>query len=296
MNGTTPRLSLVVPTVSRAAELTQLLESLLRQEFKDFEIIVVDQNCDERIAPVLASYRPKLDLAHVRTPTKRGVSSGRNDGWRRARGDVILFPDDDCWYPPWFLRKGLEILASTGAELVTGRSADATGRGINGRFESHAHFITRRSIWSAQVEWATFFRRELLQSLGGFDENIGIGGPSYWQAAEGPDLILAALARGRPCYYDPTLYGFHREYNIDDPASGMVRKARDYGRGMGYVMRRHRFGVISLLPRIGRPLAGVFISAITGRYQRIRYFLSVAVGRFEGWIGHVWRSSGTQKS
>ena len=51
MSVSSPRVSLVVSTVNRAGELTRLMDSLLGQEFKDFEILVVDQNCDDRIVP-----------------------------------------------------------------------------------------------------------------------------------------------------------------------------------------------------------------------------------------------------
>ena len=288
MNVSLPRVSLVVSTVNRAEELTQLMDSLLGQEFKDFEILVVDQNRDDRIVPILERYQSQLNVSRVQTLARFGISSGRNDGWRRARGEVILFPDDDCWYPSWFLRKGVELLDTTGAELVSGRFADENGRSINGRFASRARFIDRRSVWIAQSESATFYRRELLEYLGGFDEELGIGSASPWQAAEGPDLILNALKRGYACYYDPALYGFHREYNVDDPTEGMTRRGRMYGRGMGYVLRRHRYGFLALLNWVLRPLVTAFISAICGRIHRVAYSLSVSVGRAEGWAGRLW--------
>ena len=288
MSVSTPGVSLVVSTVNRAGELTRLMDSLLNQEFKDFEILVVDQNCDDRIVPTLEGYQSRLNIRRIQTLARYGISSGRNDGWRRARGDVILFPDDDCWYPLWFLRKGVELLDATGAELVSGRFADEGGRSINGRFSSRAHFITRRSVWIAQSESATFYRRELLDRLGGFDEELGIGSASPWQAAEGPDLILKALKRGYACYYDPSLYGFHREYDVDDPTEGMTRRGRMYGRGMGYVLRRHRYGFLALLNWVLRPLVTAFISAICGRIHRVAYSLSVSVGRAEGWAGRLW--------
>lgn len=288
MSHSFPRVSLVISTVNRAEELTGLLDSLLGQDFKDFEILVIDQNSDDRIVPVLERYQSELDIIRILTSGRTGVSSGRNDGWRRARGDVIVFPDDDCWYPPWFLRRGLQILDLSGAELVSGRFADETGRTINGRFASRAHYITRRSVWIAQAEWVTFHRRGLLERLGGFDEELGIGSSSHWQAAEGPDLILTALDHNCVCYYDPSLYGFHREYDLDNPAGGMARRGRIYGRGMGYVLRRHRFGVLNLLYWASRPLATAFISVFSGRFYRAKYSLSVSVGRIEGWTGRVW--------
>ena len=288
MTATSARISLVVSTVNRADELTRLLDSLLGQEFKDFEILVVDQNRDDRIVPLLECYHSQLKIRRIATPGRHGISSGRNDGWRHARGDVVVFPDDDCWYPSWFLRRGLEVLDATGAELVSGRFADKGGRSINGRFASGAQFITRKSVWITQSESATFYCRELLERLGGFDEELGIGSASPWQAAEGPDLILKALKRGYPCYYDPSLYGFHREYNLDDPTEGMTRRGRMYGRGMGYVLRCHRYGFPTLLHWTLRPLVTAFISAICGRIHRVAYSLSVSVGRAEGWAGRLW--------
>jgi ADP-heptose:LPS heptosyltransferase/glycosyltransferase involved in cell wall biosynthesis len=282
------RVSLVVSTVNRDAELPRLLSSLVDQEFKDFEIIVVDQNSDDRIAPVLKRYERALNISRVATPMRHGVSCGRNDGWRRALANVIVFPDDDCWYPPWFLGKGMELLDATGAELVSGRFADESGRNINGRFASRAQFITRRNVWFTQHEPATFYRRDLLERLGGFDEDLGIGSRSPWQAAEGPDLVLKALQHCCVCYYDPSLYGFHREYDLDDPSAGMTKRGRMYARGMGYVLRRHQFGVLSLLYWASRPLATALFSAIGGTFHRAAHSFFVSLGRLEGFSGRLW--------
>jgi glycosyltransferase involved in cell wall biosynthesis len=278
--------SLVVPTVNRTAELTRLLETLLCQEFKDFEILIVDQNCDDKIVPVLNDYLSQLNIRRIWTPARRGISSAKNDGWRNASGDCMVFADDDCWYPFWFLHKGVELLAATRADLVSGRFADDSGRSINGRYASCAQFITRQSVWITQSEAASFYRRELLERLGGFDEKLGIGSLSPWQAAEGPDFILRALEQGRSCYFDPSLYGFHREFDLDEPA--MPRKGRTYGRGMGYVLRRHKYGTPTLMYWLMRPLVSAFLAAIGGRLHRVRYSFSVFLGRLEGMTGRVW--------
>jgi ADP-heptose:LPS heptosyltransferase/glycosyltransferase involved in cell wall biosynthesis len=264
------------------------MESLLDQEFKDFEVLVVDQNLDDRIVSVLERYQSKLNISRIATPARHGVSSGRNDGWRQARGECIVFPDDDCWYPRWFLRKGLELLDQTGAELISGRSANEKGDTINGRFSRRARRITRQSVWTTQAEWVTFYRRGLLEHLGGFDEELGIGSEVPWQAAEGPDLILKAVHNGCFCYYDPALYGFHQEYDLDDPTGAMEMKGRMYGRGMGYVLRRHECGTLAFIHWASRPLATVLLSIVTGRFHRAAYSLSVSLGRTEGFLGYLW--------
>ena len=271
-----------------------LLRSFVNQEFKDFEILVVDQNRDSRVSSVLVPYERELDIRLIATPTRQGISCGRNDGWRQARGNVIVFPDDDCWYPSWFLRKGIELLDSTVADLVSGRFADEVGRSINGRFASRAQRITRRNVWLTQSESASFYSRELLERLGGFDEELGVGSFSPWQAAEGPDLILKSLERRFVGYYDPSLYGFHHEYDLDDPSGRMKKRGRMYARGMGYVLRRHRFGIFSLLHWASRPLLTALVAAIRGKSYRARYALSVALGRLEGWTGRLWTNEKKQ--
>jgi glycosyltransferase involved in cell wall biosynthesis len=272
------------------------MDSLLAQDFQDFEILVVDQNHDDRVIPLLEGYRSKVAVKRVHTPGRHGVSAGRNDGWRQARGQVIVFPDDDCWYPPWFLRKGVELVDRTGAGFVSGRSTDEKGRSINGRFSRYAQRITSWSVWTAQAEWVTFNRRELLERLGGFDEELGIGSTVPWQAAEGPDLLLKALQHGYFCYYDPELYGFHPEFDLDDPAAGMKKKGRAYGRGMGHVLRRHGFGVLCLLHWASRPLIGALVWLGAGRLHRAAYLLSVSVGRLEGYTGRLLAVGGPRRT
>ena len=54
------------------------MENLLCQEFKDFEILVVDQNCDDKIVPVLNDYLSRLKIRRIWTPARRGISSAKN--------------------------------------------------------------------------------------------------------------------------------------------------------------------------------------------------------------------------
>lgn len=288
MTDKSPQVSLVVATLGRTIELARLFESLLNQDFEDFEVIIVDQNKDERIGPILTPYRNSLRVQWIRTPDRRGVSAARNDGCRHARGEIVVFPDDDCWYPDWFLKKGISLLREKQAVLVSGRFADEHGRTINGRVSSRPCFMTVRSIWTTQSEAATFYSRSLVTQLGGFNEALGIGSASPWRAAEGPDLVLRALKRGHRCYFDPTLIGFHREYDLDDPNERMAIKARHYGRGMGHVLRQYQPNVVVLIYWLSRPVIGALISLIGGHSYRAKYHLSVSIGRLEGWLGHLW--------
>jgi len=278
-----PGFSVVVPTLGRREEVVRLLESLARQTTQSLEVILVDQNDQAILVEALANRNWPFPVLHMRTPGQRGASRARNVGWRRARGSIIVFADDDCWYAPWLLEKCLEIFTATHADLVTGRAADKSGRSINGRFELTPLWVDRSNVWTTSIEWMIFVRRAVLDSVDGFDETIGIGASTPWQSAEGQDLVLRALAVGYRCFFEPSLYGFHPELPIASSDPTVHAKARAYGRGMGYVLKRHGYGWAATTRWIARPLAGAAISAFLGRRSLASYYMNVVLGRWEGW-------------
>ena len=111
-----PVISLVVATVNRTRQLVRLLDSLLLQSCRDFEVIVVDQNPAGVLQPIVERYQGKLALTHVACDL--GVSRARNLGISLARGALICFPDDDCWYPP---RAVADAVSYTHLTLPTNR-------------------------------------------------------------------------------------------------------------------------------------------------------------------------------
>lgn len=278
-------LSLVVSTLGRSAELPRLFRSIADQSVQPLEVIVVDQNTDDRVAAAIAGDWP-FAVRHIRTPGERGLSRGRNHGIRQAEGRVILFPDDDCWYPPTLFAKGLRVMHGNRADIACGRAADESGNTINGRFEEVAQLVTRRNVWSTQIEWVVFFTRQSLLALGGFDENVGVGAASPWQACEGQEIMLRALAAGFRAYYDPELFGHHARFGDGLSAEARRRKARMYARGMGWVMRKHNFGVQDALYWTARPLARLTLHAVAGNWSAVAHTKSIAAGRIEGFLGY----------
>jgi glycosyltransferase involved in cell wall biosynthesis len=278
-----PAFSVVVSTLGRSEPILRLLHSLAAQTLPDFEVIIVDQNDDDRVASLIDAARADFPLFHIRTPQQRGLSRSRNTGWRRASGRYVIFADDDCWYPPWLLARAEQVFRTSGADFVSGRAVDEHGRGINARYEAEAQGITRANVWTTSIEWMIFLRREVLEATGGFDEGVGIGASTPWQAAEGQDLLLRALALGFAGRFDPSLHGFHAELDTRKPDRAMLGKARAYGRGMGFVLRRHGFGIGDLAYWLVRPAAGAILYSLAGQPRRGAYYYNVVMGRLEGW-------------
>ena len=97
--------SLILATVGRTVELNRLFDSLLVQTFHDFEVIVVDQNQDERLMPIVHRARCLgLAIRHVHY-FPPNLALARNAGIAQARGQWLGFPDDDCWYEPHTLEQ-----------------------------------------------------------------------------------------------------------------------------------------------------------------------------------------------
>ena len=214
-----------------------------------------------------------------------GVSWARNLGWRQSAAHWLFFPDDDCWYPADYLEKALLLAAE--ADVVCGRAADLSGRTINGRFAARAGPIGPRQVFVSQIEWNMLIRHEVLLAAGGYDEAISLGGATPWQGGEGYDLLLRAIALDFRCHYDPALIAHHDELPVAAPDAAMVRKGRDYGRGLGRILAVHGFGATGAGYWLGRSLANLALSALCGRPDRARYFLHQAVGRTEGWLGRT---------
>ena len=100
-----PQVSVVIPVHNREALIGRAIDSVLRQSFADFELLVVDDgSTDATAARVLAHADPRLRL--LRHAENRGAAAARNTAIAAARGEFIAFLDsDDEWLPDKIARQ-----------------------------------------------------------------------------------------------------------------------------------------------------------------------------------------------
>jgi glycosyltransferase involved in cell wall biosynthesis len=274
------RFSLVLATVGRTADLGRFLASLAAQTHRDFELVVVDQNDDDRLAPVLAPYEESLSILRLRSP-ERGASRGRNLGLGHVGGDLIAFPDDDCWYPPDLLERVDEFFVRhPDRDGLTGRSIDGEGRASNGRFGADPCELDRISVWGRGIEYAMFFRESSVRGML-FDERLGVGAGTAWGAGEATDYLLRLVDRGASLYYDPGVTVFHPS-TVPPYDARAARKAYSYGCGMGRVLREHRMPLSMKARWLVRPLGGAVISLAGLDVPKARYRWNTFRGRARG--------------
>jgi glycosyltransferase involved in cell wall biosynthesis len=247
---------LVVATVDRVDELEALLASLERQTRRDFRVLVVDQNDDDRIAAALARH-PSLQVERLRSG--RGLSHARNAALPHLRADVVGFPDDDCVYPDDLLERVAARLRP-GLDGVTGREPSWT---------TEATELTRDNLWNRAISFTIFLRRELVERVGDFDERLGL--PS--SSGEEIDYLIRALDTGARIEYDPALVVTHPRKPVDLAAVG----ARD-GASIGYILRKHRYPLRLLARMLLRPAGGIVLEP-----RRARFHLATLRGRLRGY-------------
>lgn len=280
----TPLVSLVVSTIGRPVALARFLDSLGRQPDADrIELVVVDQSPDQACAELVRTHT--IQGPWTVTTSGRGASVGRNEGLRSATAPVVAFPDDNCWYAPDTITRVLAALEDDpGLCGVSARQATVDGRPSMLRWLAHPTTVTRSNFMRTTICSTLFLRRHVLDSVGPFDESIGVGSSHGIGAGEESDLVLRVLANGGSIAYRPDITVFQ-----DDDREAItvefVDKMLRYGVGNGHLWRRHGLSRRQLAYYSARKLAGAGVRAVSGRSVLARSDIAYLRGTVAGWRG-----------
>lgn len=269
-----PRFSLVVPTLGRIAEVAELFASIAAQNRGDVELIVVDQNDDDRIVPLVEAVPSSIAVVHLRLKQKN-QSAARNAGLDAACGEIIAFPDDDCWYPAnllnrvdsWFNENPEYSVLAVGA-------LDDTGVPSGNRWIQYTCDISPLNVLRTTFCSSLFVSDIARTRVIYFDSKLNRG--------EETDFILRLLATGLRGRFDR---GLHIHHPRRDMLSGTVSRARalSYGAGMGRLVRRHSlfllwFGLLTY------DLARALLVSARGQFVNAGFCFAHAEGLFRGFI------------
>jgi len=213
----TIRISVVVPTKNSARTLEACLSSIAAQDYRDYELIVVDGMSTD---PTPAIARRFTDRVY---PSDCGRSEARNLGFAKAGGDVFLSIDSD-------MVLGAGVLAGIAQNMGSHGSLIIPERGIGDDFISRCKDLEKRCyIGDPIVESARAFSREAFESVGGYDTSLVFG--EDWDIHS---RIKARLTVGR---VDAIV--FHDTRDISLPSD--IGKAFLYGRTLQrYLVKGHQ--------------------------------------------------------
>lgn len=280
---TRPLLSLVLATVGRTEEVHRLLASLITQTDRRFELVVVDQNPDDRLVCVVADAAAHgIAVRHLRQP-ERNLSTARNLGLRHAQGEFISFPDDDCWYDDAAVASVLAAFAvNSGVQGVVAcwyEQAMAAGR--TPMREALNLEAWRRYRGGDASSITLFFRRRLFEQIGGFDERFGVG--QWFGAGEEIDLIFRALEADLRIDREPEALVHHAFGRL--PPGGVLqawRNARRRAHGTGGLYAKHRLSAHVIVRGFCAPL--LLALARQPHPVRVAAAAGTCLGRIEGFV------------
>jgi glucosyl-dolichyl phosphate glucuronosyltransferase len=217
---TTPKISVVVCTYNRAKLLDCALRTLCAQTLaRDaYEIIVVDNNSTDHTATVAAAYP---QVRYVMEP-RQGVSHARNRGLQEARGAFIGYVDDECAIPEGWLVVANDIIQRIDPDVFGGPYFSfydgSAPCWFKDEYGSHEPFPDARALQPSEYRQLyggnVFFRRALIEELGGFDPEFGMTGSAlgYGEETDLLDRLARQTPPARACY-DPKLWVRHMVRN-----------------------------------------------------------------------------------
>jgi glycosyltransferase involved in cell wall biosynthesis len=279
-----PLVSIVIPCYNQARFLAEAIQSVLVQRYAPIETIVVDDGSTDELGQVLGWY-PSVHA--IRQPNS-GAPHARNAGFRKSRGELVLFLDADDRLLPHAVSRAVDALAEhpewafvTGHVHLIGAGGEPEATPPQDHYVGDQFIALLRSnyIWTPGV---VLYRRSVLESTGGFDPAAG---PSA-------DFELnVRIARQFPigCHHDVVLEHRRHETNMSGDLAGMLRSAVSVRRAQrkhlagnpeaqaawkeGLDVVRADFGG-RLLERVKRDLRtrGRRRRALTGALRVLRYY------------------------
>lgn len=282
------KFSLILCTIGRDKEFEDFLISLKNQSYKNYELIIVDQNKDNRVKNIIELYKDKLtNILYFKVDFK-GLSRARNFGLLYTSGDIIAFPDDDCKYPEnillevknRFLLDKVDFLSCTSIDEILNVQS-------NGRWEKNKMVINKNVLLRTCTSYTVFVKSSsLVNGNIKFDERLGVGADTPFQSAEEMDFIYQLLIAGNKGIYYPELYVNHplkvQQYNDET-----INRAYYYAMGLGAFFRkniRDKTLSVEFLKLLIRSFGGIIYSLFKLNYGGVKFYYKVLSGRWKGFL------------
>lgn len=216
-----PLISVIVTHYNRPKLLRQALESLYKQDYDNFEVIVADDGSDdpeaiaclEELKPVFASRGWRiLRLANGFPP------AARNRGVEAARGDFVLFLDDDNVADPSLISTCMKAARRMGRgyapmmfQVFEGSGAP-TAENVAEIFLPTGNALAYGTLANTLCDTTTLIHKDSFWRVGGFREDYGIGHEDF-------ELYLRLALAGEPCVIIPEILFYYRR----DPRKSSVQ-------------------------------------------------------------------------
>lgn len=171
-----PLVSAVMATYNNADFIVEAIESVLTQDYRNLELIIVDDGSTDGTPDILAAYAEDPRVTMIRQENQ-GQTVAKNAGLARSRGKYVAFCDSDDYWLPGKIGKQVEVAeTSPSIGLVYGRARwiDSKGNELTAlKMKPFQGRVTAQLLIRNFVTFCTaMVRREAFDSIGGFDERL----------------------------------------------------------------------------------------------------------------------------
>ena len=223
-----PKISVIVCTFNGAGTLSECLESLLRLDYPNYEVIVVNDGSTDNTAKIASSYGFR-----VITTENRGLSSARNTGLNAATGEIVAYIDDDAYPDSHWLRYLASAFMNTTHVGVGGPNIAPVDDGPIAECVAHSpgnpvHILLSDTEAEHIPGCNMAFRKTALEAIGGFDTQFRIAGDDV-------DVCWRLQQKGWTLGYSPGAMVWHHRRNS---IRAYWKQQHNYGKAESFLEKK----------------------------------------------------------
>jgi O-antigen biosynthesis protein len=239
-----PKTSVIVCTFNGRRTLTQCLESLLKLDYPNYEVIVVNDGSTDTTAKIAGNYGFR-----VITTENRGLSSARNTGLNAATGEIVAYIDDDAHADAHWLRYLASTFMNTQYVGVGGPNIAPPDDGLIAECVAHSpgnpvHILLSDSEAEHIPGCNMAFRKSALEAIGGFD-------PQFRVAGDDVDVCWRLQQNGWTLGYSPGAMVWHYRRNS---IRAYWKQQHNYGKAESFLEKKwpEKYNLVGHITWAGR--------------------------------------------
>lgn len=289
------KFSLIFCTINREKECAKFFSFLEKQTYANFELLIIDQNIDRRVDNLIQNYPTLVSKTNYIKSELKGLSRARNLGLKHCTGDIICFPDDDCWYGDQKLLERINKIFHQKREFdgISIPWCDEFGNLCGLKWPKCNILINKKNVFNTSCSLGIFLKNTADIKSIRFNEILGAGSGTKFGSGEETDFLLQILNLNKKLLYVNTL-------SCNHPAppklsEEMIKKMTSYSYGFGYVLRKHDFSKIIVLKFLIRPIIAFIISILCFKLLKANFYFNIFKARSIGYFFDYKRAEINEK-
>lgn len=264
--------SIICATIGKKNNLRNLCKSLQKQIFKNFELIICDQNNDNFNKTIVKKFQT-LKIKFLKTKT--GLSRSRNQGIKVANGSHLIFLDDDITLKNNFLDKIYLQLIKLKCDMVCFKVNDQNNKPLLNYPKFDRYLNNHHEIFN-YISSVSFVIKKTKKLF--FNEKIGLGSKNKYQSGEETDLILRIFKKYKiKIYFCSSITVIHKNHPIKFLSK--LKKNYSYACGWKYVVEQRKLGIKFKIINNFKVMLNILFHILTLNFKKACYSCSTLLGR-----------------